>query len=190
MADVQTQNLAMGPGKLYVATFGATEPADSALASDPSDAVWRFVGATTGGATLTIVKQFKEFEIDQLVETTGRVLTQREVSLKTQLAEATLENLALAASGGTITPGSGYSTFSLGSANAGGEPDYSAILFDSVVGGGRRRRTIIRKVLATDNVDTAASKDGMVVYPVTFVSHYVSSSIDSVKIIEEDEDES
>jgi len=184
MADVTTTNLAMGPGNLFIGDFGATEPADSAIASDPSDVAWRYVGGTVGGLTFTVTQQFKELEVDQLVETPERRVTRREASFKTQLAEATLENLALALNSGTITPGVGYDTFEPANVTSGDSPGYKAGIFDGYGGGGLRRRVIMRKILSTDNVDVASSKDGQTVYPVTFMSHYVSSSIKSYKIVQ------
>jgi len=185
---VTASNLAMGPGALYVGDFGATEPADTAidLAAVPDDTDWTDVGGTMGGLTLTVSQQFKEFEVDQLVETPERRVTRREASFKTQLAEVTLENLVIALNSGTITPGvSGApDTFVPSNTDSSGTPAYKAIIFDGVGGGGLRRRVIVRKVLSTDNVDATSAKDAQTVYPVTFTSHYVSPSIPSYKIIQ------
>jgi hypothetical protein len=184
---VTATNLAMGPGTLYVGTFGATEPADTAvaLAAAPS-APFTDVGGTLGGLTFSVNQQFKELEVDQLVEVPERRVTRREASFKTQLAEVTLANLVIALNSGTITAGvSGApDTFVPANTDSSGTPAYKAIIFDGAGAGGLRRRVIVRKVLSTDNVDASSSKDSQTVYPVTFTSHYVSSVIPSYKIIQ------
>lgn len=183
-----TSNLAMGPGDLYVGDFGATEPAATvvALASPPDDEDWRDVGGTLGGLTMTVAQQFKELEVDQLVEVPERRVTRREASFKTQLAEVTLDNLVLALNSGTITPGTAGAAdiYEPDEVNSGDSPNYKAIVFDGWAGGGKRRRCIIRKVLSTENVDIVASKDGQTSYGVTFMSHYVSPSIKSHRILQ------
>lgn len=180
---VTTTNLAMGPGELYVGDFGATEPADAAINDTPASSAWTDVGGTLGGLTFTVSQQFKELEVDQLVETPERRVTRREASFKTQLAEATLENLVLALNSGTVTSGT-QDVFEPDTVTSGDSPDYKAAIFDGYGGAGLRRRVIMRKVLSTENVDVVASKDGQTVYPVTFMSHYVSPSIKSYKIVQ------
>lgn len=183
---VTTANLAMGPGALYVGDFGATEPADTAIAiaAAPSTG-WTDVGGTMGGMTFTVTQQYKELEVDQLVETPERRVTKREVSFKTSLAEVTFDNLIIAIGSGTKTLGTSGApdTFVPSQVNSGSAPSYKAIIFDGYGGAGLRRRVLIRKVLSTENVDVVASKDGQATYPVTFSSHYVSSSIASYKIV-------
>lgn len=184
---VTATNLAMGPGTLYVGTFGATEPADTAagLATTPATP-FVDVGGTMGGLTFTVNQQFKEMEVDQLVEIPERRVTRREASFKTQLAEVTLNNLVLALGSGTATIGATGipDTFVPNNIDSAGSPTYSSIIFDGAGAGGYRRRVIVRKVLSTENVDVTNSKDAQTVYPVTFSSHYVSAAIPSYKIIQ------
>src|ERR1044071_6292539 len=100
---VTTGNLAMGPGTLYVAAFGAAEPLDSQVNGTPAVSAWTNPGGTLGGLKFTETKTFKELEVDQIVETPERRVTKREVTLATQLAEVTFANLILALNGGTAT---------------------------------------------------------------------------------------
>lgn len=185
---VTATNLAMGPGALYVGAFGAAEPADTAvaLAAVPLNTDWTDVGGTLGGLTFTVSQQFKELEVDQLVEVPERRVTRREASFKTQLAEVTLANLVVALNSGTVTVGATGvpDTFVPANTDSSGTPNYKAIIFDGAGAGGFRRRVIVRKVLSTENVDAQSAKDAQSVYPVTFTSHYVSSSIPSYKIVQ------
>lgn len=186
---VTASNLAMGPGALYIGAFGATEPADTlvGLNGPPASPAWTDLGGTMGGLTFSVNQQFKELEVDQLVEVPERRVTRREASFKTQLAEATLANLVVALNSGTITagtPGTTPDTFVPSNTDSSGTPAYKAIIFDGVGGGGLRRRVIVRKVLSTENVDANSAKDAQTVYPVTFTSHYVSAAIPSYKIIQ------
>lgn len=183
---VTTTNLAMGPGDLYIGAFGAAEPADTTigLGGAPLLTDWTPVGGTLGGISMTITQTFKELEVDQLVETPERRVTKREASFKTQLAEVTFANLTLALNSGTTTTATGIDTYVPSNVNSGSAPNYKAAIFDGFGGAGARRRVILRKVLSTENVDIAASKDGQTAYPVTFSSHYVSASIPSYKIVQ------
>ena len=168
--SVTSSNLIQGPATLYVGAFGVTEPADVGTAPG---AGWTDAGGTRDGVELTIAKDYAVLSVDQIVDEIGRTVTSRVVSIKTVLAEATLENLAraineTAPASDTFTPDTGLSAF---------QPGYQAVLLDGIAPGGFRRRVIVRKVLGTDSVGTAYKKDGMTVIPVTFTGHWVSTSI-------------
>lgn len=181
---VTTSNLAMGPGELYVGTFGAAEPLDSQINGTPAVSAWTNPGGTLGGLKFTETKTFKELECDQIVETPERRFTKREVTLATQLAEITFTNLSLVLNGGTIvTTNPTWDTFDPDDINSGASPSYKAVIFDGFGGGGLRRRVFIRKVLSTENVEVAHAKEDQSVYPVTFTSHYVSPVIRSWRVV-------
>lgn len=167
---VSSTNLIQGPATLYVGTFGATEPATIAAAPTTP---WRDVGGTKDGCELGVADEYQALTVDQVVYEIERRRTGRVVTVKTSLAEATLENLAVAIANtaptaGVLTADDGLSAFA---------PAYSAILLDGIAPGGFRRRIIVRKVLSTDNVAMAYKKDGQTLIPVTFTGHWVSASI-------------
>lgn len=176
-------NLAMGPGTLYVADFGAPEPLDIQVNGTPAASAWDDVGLTLGGMTFTVINSWKQLEADQITEVPESRRTKKEVSFKTQLAEVTFDNLILALAGGTIGTGTGFESYDPEDDNSGDSPDYRAIIFDGFGSGGKRRRVFIRKVLSTENVEVANSKEDQSVFPVTFTSHYVSSSIKSWRMV-------
>jgi hypothetical protein len=174
-----TANLVQGPATLYFGAFGAVEPVDAVAV--PASAVWKDAGATKDGVNLTIEQEYVELEVDQLADIPGQRLVKRTITIETNLAENTLENLKNALNGGTTTatsytPGTG--------ALSGAEPTYSALVIDGVGPSGKNRRIFVRKVLSTDNVEFSYAKGDQSVYAVTFTAHYVSSSIDPFKIID------
>lgn len=167
---VTSTNLIQGPATLYYAPFGTTEPAT--IATSPASP-WVDLGGTKDGVELTIADEYSVLSVDQIIYEVERRRTGRVVSIKTQLAEATLENLArainnTAPASSALTADDGLTAFA---------PAYGAVLLDGIAPGGFRRRAIVRKVLGTDNVASAYKKDGQTLVPVTFTGHWVSASI-------------
>lgn len=181
---VTAANLIMGPGVLYVADFGTAEPADTAVA-DPPGVGWNDVGATLEGVTITINQEYTELAADQIVDPIGSRLTVRMMTLATQLAEATLDNLARAMNNELPTAGIGFTAFEPPNDNSATQPLYRAVLFDGFAPDGLRRRVIGRRVLSTENVEAAHSKDGQTVFPVSFKAHFVSNAIRPFKVVDE-----
>lgn len=180
-------NLIAGPGTLYRAAFGATEPEDSDVQTEPA-APWVDLGATDDGVTLTVSREFFKLRMDQTVDAPGRRMTERDVTISTNLAEITLENLALAIgqSQDTIEDGSasGYRAMDLEGDDTGAEPDYFALLFRGRAPGGFRRHVIGRKMLSTEEVETAYKKGDQTLYPVTFAAHWVSPTVRPVRWVD------
>lgn len=178
---VNTTNLLAGPGTLYRAPFGTTEPTDLALIPP---APWVDLGGTQDGLTLTINREMFELEVDQVVDIPGRRLTKRDVQLKTNLAEVTLENIAAAndePDGSITTSGAGATTtkmFEPTNGIAAFSPAYSALAFDGAAPGtGNARRVFARRVLSIESIESSYKKDGQTLLPVTWACHYVSPSI-------------
>jgi len=181
---VTATNLILGPGTLYTGAFGATEPLDTnaAIAGSPDALVWTDIGGTTEGVTLSFSHDFTELGVDQIVDRVGSRLTKRDMTVQTNMAEATLENLTIALNGGTVASGTGYKTFEPNFATSATQPNYRALLIDGYAPGQFRRRVLVRRVLSTANVEFAYKKDGQTVFAVTFTAHYVSASIAPLKV--------
>lgn len=188
MADtVTTTNLIQGPADLYQGLFGATEPANTAVNSAPSASAWTGLGGTMGGVDLEVKQSYKELEVDQLVDVPGRRMVKREVSLKTKLAEVTLEHILLAinsASAG-IETGSGFRSLEPDDSSSATQPAYWALIMDGYAPDSKRRRVIGRKMLSVEGAKTGASKEGQTTLDVTFAAHYVSSSVKPFRIVDE-----
>lgn len=179
-------NLISGPGELYWGAFGAAEPADTATGTAPTAPDWTDVGATSDGVTMTVAREFFRLTMDQAVDSPGRRVTERDVTISTNLAEITLENLALALgqSQDTVTTGTGFKAMDLEGDDAGAEPDYFALLFRGRAPGGFRRMVIGRKMLSTEEVETAYKKGEQTFYPVSFAAHWVSPSVRPVRWVD------
>jgi hypothetical protein len=181
--SVTATNLILGPATLYSAPFGSTEPANTNTAlTAPPIAPWVDLGGTSGGLTLTINQTYTPLTVDQLVDNVGGRLTAREITLATSLAEATLQNLAVALNGGTIaagTPGTVPATYTPKTDSSATQPTSVALLFDGWAPGvpPSIRRVIVRKVLQTGSIGVGYQKDGQTLFPVTFTAYYVSASI-------------
>lgn len=172
---VTSTNLIQGPATVYVAPFGTPEPAT--IATAPA-AAWVDVGGTKGGLELNISSEFATLTVDQIVDIIESRRTGREVTAKTTLAEATLQNIAQA----TANTAPVANVLELDDGLAAFKPAYSAVLIDGIAPGGYRRRIIVRKTLPTDAVGIGYKKDDQTVVPVTWKLHWVSTVIKPLKI--------
>jgi hypothetical protein len=186
---VTSANLVAGPATVYTGAFGATEPAASAVGTVPSSAVWTDMGGTDGGVKINIDLDYFALEVDQVVDRVGSRLQKREITVETNLAEATLTNLKTAINGGTITATAAYQSLDPLNDNSATQPNYTAVIIDGFAPLGTagasasaRRRFIIRKVLNTDAVGTEYKKDGQTFIPVKLTAHYVSGSISPFRV--------
>lgn len=187
---VNVTQLTMGPGELYWAPFGTTEPGDSEVSNRVPDTSvsgdWLDLGGTNGGVTLELELDYTELEIDQIVDVVGRRLTKREMKINSSLAETTLENFRIANNGGTITTGSGFKAFTPKMDTSAATPEYIALIFDGVNGDtSLRRRVIARRALSVAGIGQEYSKDSQTLFPVEFSCHYVSTSIPPFKYVDQ-----
>jgi hypothetical protein len=184
--SVVVLNLTAGPGDLYYGDFEASEPAASAVGSPPASAAWTHVGGTQDGVNLEISQEYLVLEVDQIVDRAASRLQSREVMVKTNLAEPTLTMLGLVLNGGTVSASSGYTTYDPADDTAATQPTYKALLFHGwAPGENKRRMFLVRKVLSTESVESSYKKDGQTLFPVTFVGHYVSSTVKPFRVIDE-----
>ena len=183
---VTTTNLIQGPAELYADAFGATEPADTAVASVPGG-TFVGLGGTNDGVTLNVTTEWSELEVDQIPETPERRRTKVETVLSTNLAEPTLENLsrALNVDPDDITTGVGFEAIDvIGGESALDSPWYQAIILDGRAPNGKRRRVLARKCLNTADTESAYAKGDQTLIPVEFTTHYVSNAIKAVHIVD------
>lgn len=182
---VTVTNLIQGPGTLYHGDFGAEEPADALVNASPAASAWTDLGGTMDGVELTVAQEYSELEVDQLIDIPERRKTKREFNVTTNLAEATLENMARALNDTAPTSGSGFKKFEPTTDNSATQPTYCALIFDGYAPDALRRRVIGRKMLSVEGVETSYKKDEQTVFPVTFGAHYVSSVIEPFVVIDE-----
>lgn len=92
-AGGNSDNVQLGPGRLYVAPLGTSEPA-SASAALPS--AWRVVGYTEEGSAFSTTSTNEPVEVAEEVDPILFVLARRTNTLALAMAETTRQNLALA----------------------------------------------------------------------------------------------
>lgn len=172
---VSSSNLIQGPAVVYHGAFGALEPA---TIDEAPGVGWTDVGGTKDGLEFAVNDEYAVLDVDQVIYEIGRRRTKRAVQAKTQMAEATLANLAraignTAPTGNVLNGDDGVDAFA---------PDYGALIIDGIAPGGFRRRIILRKTLPTDSVGMSYKKDSQTLVPVTWSLHWVSASIAPFKI--------
>lgn len=184
--------LVQGPGTLYSGVFGtAVEPADSAVNLPPPTSgagAYANNGFTSGGIQIVVDQTYAELDADQIVDSPGRRITKREVTVGTQLAQPTLENLSLAMNGGTVgTSSSAFKTFDPLAAISATQPQYTALILDGWTpeGNALNRRFIGRRALSTDKITVDYKKDGQTFFSVLWNLHYVSSSLTLFHIVDQ-----
>ncbi|HKP49527.1 MAG TPA: hypothetical protein VJU17_05885 [Gemmatimonadales bacterium] len=188
--SVTSTNLLGGAAEVYTGVFGAVEPLSTAVADPLDDEVWIDKGGTDGGVKMNVERDFFDLRADQIFDPAGTRQVNRTTTLETNLAEITLENLALGwgertssiTSGGTA--GTAWKALETLANDSAEEPNYHALIIRGWAPNHRRRLIIARKVLSVAAVGTEYKKDGQTFIPVQFKCFYVSSSIAPVKVVE------
>jgi hypothetical protein len=99
----------VGPGLLYVAAIGTTEPT-SGSAALPS--AWVAVGYTDNGSMFNSDTTYEDIEVEEELEPIRTTATKRVTTIEFEMAEINAKNLAIAYNGGTIgSPSAGFVTF-------------------------------------------------------------------------------
>lgn len=147
------EQVRVGPGWLYIAPLGSTEPTNLTTAWETVDTDWVNLGYTDGGTTFVFDQTFEDVTVDQEYDPVATLQTARQVTLNVQAAELTAENLQTAFNGGTIVgPTGGLITFE--------PPDAGD--FDHVMVGWEAtdalERWVFRKCLQVGNVEIARRK--------------------------------
>jgi hypothetical protein len=191
--SVNAANLVLGPARLYVAPFGSSEPADSAVTpngpSTPPSSPWTDVGGTDGGVTFETDNTYTDLSVDQIIMNVGARLT--EMTVTSKLSEMTLANLQTSLNNiGTTGSGSGYATLDIPVSSAATQPTYAALIIDGWApmlssGAPALRRVIVRKVLSQVKASLAYDKKTQQALDVTFTAYYVSNSITPVHIVDQ-----
>lgn len=108
MARGTADAISLGPGTLYVAALGSTEPTDLATAWPVA---WTSLGYTNEGSEFSYELSTGPVEVAEELDPLKIVAEGREIKVSFALAEVTATNLKRAMNGGTITSGTGIVTF-------------------------------------------------------------------------------
>lgn len=91
----------VGPGVLYIAPLGSTEPTDLTTAWD---AAWIDLGYTEEGSSFVFDNTFEDVMVAEEMEPVAILQTARNITINLSAAELTATNIQRAFNGGTITP--------------------------------------------------------------------------------------
>lgn len=193
--SVNALNLVLGPARLYVNSFGAAEPADSAVTPNgyltPPGGTWVDVGGTDGGVTFEADLTYQDLQVDQITMMVGARLTETAMQVTAKLSELTFANLQASLNQiGITSSGSGYQTMEIPVGAASTQPTYAALCIDGWApmtnsGTPALRRVIVRKVLSQVKAQLAYDKKTQQGLDCTFKAYYVSNSINPVHIVDE-----
>lgn len=110
MASPSVANIAFGPGRLYWAPLGTTEPTGLV---DAWPSGWVPLGYTVDGHQQSYSLTVASAEVAELLDPVKRTTTGRNITVAFTLAEVTAAHLKVVLNGGTIVPEAGGSpTFS------------------------------------------------------------------------------
>lgn len=140
----------VGPGLLYIAPIGTTEPSD---VSGALPSAWTAVGYTEEGSTFKFETKFEDVEVAEELDPVKIVATGRMSSVEFKMAEINARNVSKAFNGGTIgTPTGGSVTFE--------PPDLGAETRVMLVwqSDDNQERWLLRRVLQTGAVEIARKK--------------------------------
>lgn len=99
----------VGPGLLYVAPIGTTEPTTG---SGALPSAWVAIGYTDNGSLFNSETNFEDIEVEEELEPIRTTATKRTTNMDFEMAEINARNLSIAYNGGTIgSPSGGFVTF-------------------------------------------------------------------------------
>jgi len=192
---VNALNLVLGPARLYVNSFGAAEPADSAVTPNgyltPPGGSWVDVGATDGGVNLEVDLTYTGLTADQVIMELGARLTDLKASVTAKLSEMTLNNLNTALNSIlSLGSGSGYQTGDLNVGTPATQPSYAALCIDgwapmTAAGTPALGRRIVRKVLSQTKVAETFDKKSQAGYECSWQVYYISPSLAPIHWVNE-----
>lgn len=181
-------NIVQGPAYFYVAQFGSTEPADSAATVTAGAPGGAFVdaGFTETAVVIEEDQTWTDLKVQQVAMAVGARLTDYLVTVKTQMAEISVNNLTTALNSlTTVTVASSYTTVDRVVTNSATQPTYACLIVDGwgptlATGQPARWRHTIRKVISKPKIQRNYELTKKTVFDVTFQGYWVSSSISPV----------
>jgi len=148
MSAFNTSNIKTGPGTIYAAPLGSTEPT-SVTGAWPSG--WVKLGYTDGGSSFTTTPTTGNIEVEEEYYPVEIVTTSKASGFAFSFAEATARNFLIAINAGVGTPGTGTD---LAANTTGTNPDGSIWVEEPSLG------AELRIMLGWDALNTDAGVGG------------------------------
>jgi len=178
MSEPNATNVVAGPGLIYIAPLGTTQPVFDQHGSYPVvwPAGWVAVGYTDSGIDITYTPTIKEITVDEECAPVSDILEKEKFVVSAHLAEATLVNLNAAISASSLTTdiiANEYQAVSGGSVGL----NYTMVGEQGPAPGTSLARVIIlQKAIAMAAVSLKMTRKDKVVIPVTFDARKISGS--------------
>ncbi len=172
-----------GVGTLYIADAGTAAPA---VNETPDSSDWTELGETDDGVKITKSDEYEKLTTDQRTGAVKAVRTEETLVVETNLAQATLENLAAALGGATVTDTAPTSTTigtrSMGLHLGGDVNEYAFLFRANSPYGDYLAQFYIPRGFFSGEVGMEYKKDDKVLIPVTFEAlENLSASSDAEK---------
>ena len=197
MATPNVKNVIVGAANVFVsASYGLSRPVEPAWSSSYGNSgatilrgissSWVETGLTTEGIELSYEPTYGEVTVDQLLDVAKIFKQSLKVTLKTTLAEATLQNLEFAfGNANTVAYNSSSTVMSIPSGAIGSEPIERSLIFvsqyapdgpvwgvsgssDPISGSNTERLYFARRVVSMETSAHSLKRDAATVFPVTF----------------------
>lgn len=127
----------IGTGDLYIGGVGTDFPANpSTTPASSGSHAWTHLGYSEDGWTFEIDRTFEDIMVAEEIDPIDIYKTAQTINLTGELAQATLENLKYAMSGGTITTDSSANTKTFVPPTTAGFTEWSLLLRVQAPGGG------------------------------------------------------
>ncbi len=103
--------LSLGPGFLYLAPIGTTEPVDVATSIAAVSAAWVLMGYTDVGSEFHYQTQTTTVDVAEVLDPLSYQPTSRAGTVQFSLAQITIANLKAAFNGGVVSSGTGVTFY-------------------------------------------------------------------------------
>jgi len=103
--------LSLGPGYLYLAPIGTTEPVDVATSIATVSAAWNLMGYTDVGSEFHYQINTAQVQVAEVLDPLSYQPDSRVGTVQFALAQMTITNLKAAFNGGVVTTGSGVTIY-------------------------------------------------------------------------------
>jgi hypothetical protein len=153
-------NITVGASNLYIAPAGTALPNLTGAASDFGGAFTE-VGFTQDGIEYDYTPTWKDIMVDELMGPAKKLLVSHKLIVSAKLAESTLDNLAAAIPGATLTG----STLTIGSVGA--APEY-VLGWRGPGPNNGTRAAVLSRVVSIGAVKAHYQRKDMVIYQVQF----------------------
>jgi hypothetical protein len=175
---ITTSVMMVGPGRVRTAPFG-TDDSLIVAAYTPSWTSWTDLGSTDGGVNMSIAKNYANHTIDQTADWVASTITDRHVTLQTNVVESgDLAKLSLVNNGGvTASTNPSWTSYAPNTDLISTQETYIAVAVEGITLGGKKRIIVARKVLNVSSIAFDFKKDGKTMLGLSFAGHFVSDAL-------------